>query len=57
MQFSDDVWDAFGAASAEVMDENMGDELFADIRNSFETSLQSSAEWLSKSDAFYVEPA
>jgi TRAP-type mannitol/chloroaromatic compound transport system substrate-binding protein len=55
MQFSDDVWDAFGKASAEVMDENMGDELFARTRASFETSLSSSAEWLSKSDAFYVE--
>ena len=32
----------------------MDDTLFADIRNSFETSLQSSAEWLSKSDAYYV---
>ncbi|KIN77304.1 TRAP transporter substrate-binding protein [Sulfitobacter mediterraneus] len=55
MQFTDDVWDAFGAASKEVMDENMGDELFAKTRASFEASLTSSAEWLSKSDAFYVE--
>ena len=54
-QFSDDGWDAFGKASAEVMDENMGDELFARTRESFEASLTSSAEWLSKSDAFYVE--
>jgi TRAP-type mannitol/chloroaromatic compound transport system substrate-binding protein len=54
MQFSDDVWDAFGAASAKVMDENMGDELFAKTRASFEASLTASAEWLSKSDAFYV---
>ena len=55
MQFSDDVWDAFGKASAEVMDENMGDDLFARTRQSFEESLTASAEWLSKSDAFYVE--
>ncbi|UOA27015.1 TRAP transporter substrate-binding protein [Pseudosulfitobacter sp. DSM 107133] len=55
MQFPDDVWDAFGAASKEVMDENMDDTLFADIRGSFEESLRSSAEWLQKSDAFYVE--
>ena len=52
---SDDVWDAFGSASKEVMDENMDDTLFADIRGSFEASLKSSAEWLQKSDAFYVE--
>ncbi|MEP2532927.1 TRAP transporter substrate-binding protein [Shimia sp.] len=55
LQFSDDVWDAFGAASAEVMDENMGDELFAEIRASFETSLANSASWINKSDGYYVQ--
>lgn len=55
LQFSDDVWDAFGAASKEVMDENMNDELFAKIRNSFEASLATSASWIQKSDGFYVE--
>ncbi|SMX44710.1 TRAP transporter substrate-binding protein [Maliponia aquimaris] len=55
LQFSDDVWDAFGRASAEVMDENMGDELFAKIRTSFEASLATSASWIQKSDGFYVE--
>lgn len=55
MQFSDDVWDAFGKASAEVMDENMGDELFAKIRGSFEESLAQSASWINKSDGYYVQ--
>ena len=55
LQFSDDVWDAFGAASAEVMDENMGDPLFAKIRESFEASLATSASWIGKSDGYYVE--
>jgi TRAP-type mannitol/chloroaromatic compound transport system substrate-binding protein len=54
LQFSDDVWDAFGAASAEVMDENMDDELFARIRSSFEQSLASSASWINQSDGYYV---
>lgn len=54
LQFSDDIWDAFGAASAEVMDENMNDELFAKIRASFEESLANSASWINKSDGFYV---
>lgn len=54
LQFSDDVWDAFGAASAEVMDENMGDSLFADVRASFETSMASSSSWINKSDGYYV---
>ncbi len=55
LQFSDDVWDAFGAASAEVMDENMSDPLFASVRESFEASMASSAGWIQKSDGFYVE--
>ena len=55
LQFPDDVWDAFGAASKTVMDENMGDELFARTRESFETSLASSASWIQKSDGYYVE--
>ncbi|MFY0624185.1 MAG: TRAP transporter substrate-binding protein [Pelagimonas sp.] len=55
LQFSDDVWDAFGRASAEVMDENMGDELFAKIRTSFEASLANSAAWINKSDGYYVQ--
>ncbi len=55
LQFSDDVWDAFGAASAEVMDENMDDELFARTRESFEASLASSASWINKSDGYYVQ--
>jgi TRAP-type mannitol/chloroaromatic compound transport system substrate-binding protein len=54
LQFSDDVWDAFGRASAEVMDENMGDELFASTRASFEASLANSASWINKSDGYYV---
>ncbi len=54
LQFSDDVWDAFGKASAEVMDENMGDEIFAKTRASFEESMASSSSWIGKSDGFYV---
>jgi TRAP-type mannitol/chloroaromatic compound transport system substrate-binding protein len=54
LQFSDDVWDAFGTASKEVLDENMGDELFARIRNSFDASLAKSSDWLLKSDGEFV---
>ena len=55
LQFSDDVWDAFGRASAEVMDENMADPLFAQVRESFETSMASSSSWIDKSDGYYVK--
>jgi len=55
LQFSDDVWDAFGRASKEVKDADMGDPLYAKIRASFEESMASSASWINKSDGFYVE--
>jgi len=50
MEFPDDVWDAFGKASKEALDEFMGDELFARIRTSFEASVASTYDWTSISD-------
>ena len=54
LQFSDDIWDAFGKASAEVLDENMDDPMFAKIRESFEASMATSSSWINKSDGFYM---
>ena len=50
MQFPDDVWDAFGKASKEALDEFMDDELFARIRASQEASVASTYAWTSISD-------
>ncbi len=52
-EFSDEIWDAFGTASAEVLDENMGDELFARIRESAMSSMASSSNWISASEGTY----
>jgi len=52
-EFPDSVWDAFGAAAQEVLDENMGDELFARIRNSAMESMASSSSWLTASEGVY----
>jgi TRAP-type mannitol/chloroaromatic compound transport system substrate-binding protein len=52
-EFPDSVWDAFGAASQEVLDENMGDELFARIRNSAMESMAASSGWLTASEGAY----
>ncbi|MEM9427408.1 MAG: TRAP transporter substrate-binding protein [Pseudomonadota bacterium] len=54
LNFSDDVWDAFGAASKEVRDEPMSDELYAKVRASFETSLANSSGWIQQSDGVYL---
>ena len=50
MQFPDDVWDAFAKASKEALDQDMGDELFARIRESQESSVRSTYGWTSISD-------
>ncbi len=52
-EFPDSVWDAFGQASQEVLDENMGDELFARIRNSAMESMAASSAWIQASEGTY----
>ncbi|QOL80355.1 TRAP transporter substrate-binding protein [Pseudooceanicola spongiae] len=53
-EFPDDVWDALGAASKEVLDGFMDDEMFAKIRESAEASMKSASGWMSVSDSFYT---
>jgi TRAP-type mannitol/chloroaromatic compound transport system substrate-binding protein len=54
LQFPDAVWDAFGAASQAVHDENMADELYAQIHGSALRSMRSSSAWLKISDGIYT---
>ena len=53
LEFPDSVWDAFGKASKETLDEHMSDELFAKIRASVETSMKASSSWIKKSAGAY----
>ena len=53
-EFSDDIWDAFGAASKKVLDGFMDDEIFARTRESMAASMANTAGWVSVSDATYV---
>jgi TRAP-type mannitol/chloroaromatic compound transport system substrate-binding protein len=53
LEFPDSVWDAFGAAAKETLDEYNGDELFLKIRNSVEASMKASSGWLVKSEGAY----
>ncbi|GAA5068650.1 TRAP transporter substrate-binding protein [Roseibacterium beibuensis] len=53
-EFPDDVWDAFGRASAEVREENMGDPIYAEIANSYFASLEESANWFEIGDGEYM---
>ena len=45
LEFPDEVWDAFGKASQEVMEENMDDELFKKVFDSFRGSMRKSSNW------------
>ena len=53
-EFPDSVWDAFGAASQQVIDENLGDPLFKKIYDSAMASMRSSSGWIQKSTGAYV---
>lgn len=52
-EFPDAVWDAMGAASQAVHDENLGDELYKKIYDSAMASMKSSSEWIKRSESFY----
>ncbi len=52
-EFNDSIWDAFGAASAEVLDSYMEDALFAEIRASYNASMAASSGWISTSESAY----
>ncbi len=54
MEFPDAVWDAFGQASQEVLDENMGDELFKRIHDSAMESMAASSAWNNLSSGVYT---
>ncbi len=54
LEFPDSVWDAFGKASKETLDEHMDDELFARIRASVEASMKASSSWIKKSAGAYA---
>jgi len=53
-EFPDDVWDAFGKAAIDTLDENMDDELFAKVRGSVEEAMRLSSRWNGLSSGAYT---
>ncbi len=53
LEFPDSVWDAMGAASQQVYDEFMGDELFKEIYDDYVVSMKDSSGWLTQSIGAY----
>jgi TRAP-type mannitol/chloroaromatic compound transport system substrate-binding protein len=52
-QFPEDVWDAFGRAAKEVVDEGMADPIFAKIATSYFASMKESSDWYEVADGEY----
>ena len=55
LEFPDDVWDAFARATQEVHDENLGDDLYKRVYDSYNASMKSSSAWIKMSDGAYTE--
>ena len=53
LEFPDSVWDAFGQAASDTLDEFMSDDLFANIRGSVVSSMKASSGWITKSEGAY----
>jgi TRAP-type mannitol/chloroaromatic compound transport system substrate-binding protein len=54
LEFPQPVWDAFGQASQEVLDQYMGDDLFKRIHDSAMTSMAASSAWNNLSSGVYT---
>ncbi|MCT8160768.1 TRAP transporter substrate-binding protein [Pseudoruegeria sp. SHC-113] len=54
LEFPDSVWDAFGAASAQVYDEFMGDDIFKETYDHYMASMKASSGWIAQSSTAYV---
>ena len=52
--FPDSVWDAFGQAASDTLDEYMSDDIFVSVRESVNKSMRESAAWIALSDGAYV---
>jgi TRAP-type mannitol/chloroaromatic compound transport system substrate-binding protein len=53
-EFSNAIWEAFGAASQSVLGGFMDDEIFADVHASAMKGMEESSSWMSQSDSAYT---
>ncbi len=53
LEFPNSVWDAMGAASQQVYDEFMGDDIFKATFDSVQASMRDSSGWLTSSEGAY----
>ncbi|MCF6443572.1 TRAP transporter substrate-binding protein [Nereida sp. MMG025] len=53
LEFPNDVWDAFGSASDEVHQENMGDDIYKKVYDSYQASMMASSGWIKQAESAY----
>jgi TRAP-type mannitol/chloroaromatic compound transport system substrate-binding protein len=53
LEFPESVWDAFGQASNEVHQENMGDDIYKKVHDDYMASMKASSGWIQKSEGAY----
>src|SRR6056297_3701554 len=54
MEFPDEVWDAFGTNSVEVVRQHLDDPLYKEVYDSYMASMKKSAAWISRSQGAYT---
>lgn len=54
LEFPDEVWDAFGQASQEVLQQYTDDPLYKKILDSYQVSMRDSAAWIETSEGAYT---
>jgi TRAP-type mannitol/chloroaromatic compound transport system substrate-binding protein len=53
LQFSDDIWDAFGRGTKEVIDDFKSDDLFAEMFADYTNSMRDSSGWAGAAESVY----
>lgn len=53
-EFADDIWNAFGTNSMEVLGQYMGDDMFKKIHESAQASMRASSGWLTLAESAYT---
>ncbi|WP_425039161.1 TRAP transporter substrate-binding protein [Primorskyibacter sp. S187A] len=53
LEFPDSVWDAMAAGAKTVSDQYMGDDIYAKVKASYDSSMAASSSWLTQSEGTY----
>ncbi len=55
LQYNDSIWNAFGKASAQVMEDHMSDPLFKKVHDSVYSAMKATSAWWGMAEGSYVK--